>query len=126
MSRSMDCLQGRSFNSSKMCNLLQDTYSNFESRCKNHSMLFRRKSHTNYTELSKYLWCKRNENIRIDFNWSIGAHASPYKFRSYRCDLCLTEKFFIARSDPKLLLYNRAGLISKCRHRNKHVLSSVK
>ena len=35
-----------------------------------------------------------------------------------KCDLCLTEKMIIARSDPKKLLNKRTELVSKCRHRN--------
>ena len=44
----------------------------------------------------------------------------------YKCDLCLTEKMIIARSDPKKLLNKRTELICKCRHRNKFLLSNIK
>ena len=98
----------------------------FKSRYNNHTTSFQHKSCTINTELPKYLCHLRNENIRLDINWSVAAHASPYKYGCYSCDLCLTEKLFIARSDPKLLLNKINELTSKCRYRNKYLLSSVK
>ena len=41
-------------------------------------------------------------------------------------DLCLREKYVIARAHHKNLLNKRTGLISKCRHRNKYILKNIK
>ena len=41
-------------------------------------------------------------------------------------DLCLREKYVIARAYQKNLLNKRTGLISKCRHRNKYILKNIK
>ena len=42
------------------------------------------------------------------------------------CDLCLPEKMIVALADPKVLLNKRTELISKCRHKSKFILNSVK
>ena len=60
----------------------------------------------------------------LDNNLSREIHkkALPYQC----CDLCLSENFSIICTDPGSLLNKRTELISKCRHRNKFLLASVK
>ena len=70
-------------------------------------MPFRHKKRVNDTELSKYIWKLKEENADYNLQWSIKAYASPYKYRTRKCDLCLTEKMVIARPDPKKLLNKR-------------------
>ena len=98
----------------------------FELRYNNHTMVFRHKKRVNDTELSKYLWKLKEENADYNLQWSIKAYASPYKCGTRKCDLCLTEKMIIARSDLKKLLNKRTELVSKWRHRNKFLLSNIK
>ena len=98
----------------------------FKLRYNNHTMSFRHKKRVSDTELSKYLRNLKEENVNDNLQWSIKAYASPYKFRTRKCDFCLTEKMIIARSDPKKLLNKRRELISKCRHRNKFLVSNIK
>ena len=62
--------------------------------------------------MSKYLRELKEENVDYNLQWSIKAYASPYTWGTGKCDLCLTEKMIIARSDPKKLL--NGELISKC------------
>ena len=57
--------------------------------------------------------------------WSIAAYAPPYRCGTRRCDLCITEKYIIARADQKHL-NKSAEFISKCRHRNKFLLKNIK
>ena len=98
----------------------------FKLRYNYHTMSFRHKKRVNDTELSKYLWKLKEENADYNLQWSIKVYASPYKCGTRKCDLCLTEKMIIARSDPKKLLNKRRGLVSKCSHRNKFLLSNIK
>ena len=101
----------------------------FKLRYNNSTMSFRHKKSVNDTELSKlskYLWKLKEENADYNLLWNIEAYASPYKCGTRQCDLCLTEKMIIARSDPKKLLNKRTELVSKCRHRNKFLLSNIK
>ena len=98
----------------------------FKLRHNNHTMSFRHKKRVNDTELSKYLWKLKEENADYNLQWSIKAYASPYKCGTRKCDLCLTEKMIIARSDPRKLLNKRTELVSKCRYTNKFLLSNIK
>ena len=77
-------------------------------------MSFRHKKRVNDTELSKYLWTLKEENADYNLQWSIKAYASPCKCGTRKCDLRLTEKMIITRSDSKKLLNKRTGLVSKC------------
>ena len=61
------------------------------------------------TYFGKYLCMQRRINLAQDV-----------------CDLCLTEKYVIARADLEYLLNKRAEIISKCRHRNKYLIKNVK
>ena len=81
-------------------------------------MSFRHKKRVNDTELSKYLWTLKEENVDYNLQWSIKAYASPYKCGTRKCDLRLTEKMIITRSDPKKLLNKRTELVSKCEIQN--------
>ena len=64
-----------------------------------------------------------NKNYKVV--WCIVARAPPYKSGSGRYALCLTEKSVIVRASPKGLLNKRTELISKCRHRSKHLLCNI-
>ena len=98
----------------------------FKLSCNNHTMSFRDKKRVNNTELSKYLWKSKEENADDNLQWSIKLYESPCKCGARKFDLCLTEKIITARSDPKKLLYRRKELVSKCRHRNRFLLSDIK
>ena len=58
--------QQRQFQAEGKCAIYQGTGDgDFESRCKNHTMLFRHKKITNDTDLSKYLCHQRNEILDL-------------------------------------------------------------
>ena len=86
----------------------------FKTRFNNHTKSFRHEKHRNDTELSKLVWKLKDENKDYSLNWSITARASPYKNGAKYCDLCVTEKVIIVRSDPRGLINKRTELVSKC------------
>ena len=98
----------------------------FKTRFNNHTKSFRHEKHRNDTELSKLVWKLKDENKDYSLNWSIAARASPYKNGAKYCDLCVTEKVIIVRSEPRGLINKRTELVSKCRHRNKFLLRNLK
>ena len=102
------------------------TESTFKTRYANHQQSFRDSKYRKATALSSYIWSLKDEEKDYTLKWEILAQTSPYACGSRKCDLCLTEKFLIATTDQKNLLNSRAELISKCRHRNKYLLSSLK
>ena len=64
--------------------------------------------------------------ITYRINWNILKRING-KLNSRNCQLCLFEKYFIINSlDDKNLLNKRNEFITKYRHQNKYLLSSVK
>ena len=57
---------------------------------------------------------------------SVAAYDSAYRCGSRRCEICLTEKYVIAKTNHKNLLNKRTEIISKCRYRNKYILKISK
>ena len=55
--------------------------------------------------------------IVFNLDWEIAAYTLPDKCGTCRCNLCLTEKYFVIREDPLILLNIRTELISNCRHK---------
>ena len=98
----------------------------FKLRYNNHTMSFRHKKRVSDTELCKYLWKLKEENVDYNLQWSIKTYEFPYKCGTRKYDLRLTEKMIIARSYPRKLLNKRTELVSKCRHGNKFLLSNIK
>ena len=96
----------------------------FKSRFYNHTKSFRDRG--NETELSKYIWQLKDESKSYNRRWNMFMYATPYKYGTRRCDLCLTEKYVIARADQEHLLNKRTEIISKYRHRNKYLIKYVK
>ena len=100
------------------------TETTFKQRFNNHKASFKHAGKANQTALSKYIWSLRNDGTDYQVNWEILMRAPAYSNKSKRCDLCVTEKLLIATADKKVLLNKRSELLSKCRHKNKHRISS--
>ena len=94
----------------------------FQNRYNNQTNSFRNQGYENKTELSKHNWQLKRNGTESNLKWNIAAYATPYRCGTRRCDLCLTEKYIIARASQNNLLNKRTELISKCRHRNKNIL----
>ena len=95
------------------------TENEFKTRYNNHKASFRNKSLRNSTELSKYVWSLKDNNIDFEIAWQTIARAKPYCSANKRCNLCLTEKFIIIREPHRCTLNKRNELVSSCRHRGK-------
>ena len=102
------------------------TESDFKTRYHNHTHSFKHRKNIADTELSKYVWRLKDEDIPFNIKWNIAAKARTYEAGSSKCDLCLTEKLAIALADKNGLLNRRSEIISKCRHKNKFMLKKVK
>ena len=85
--------------------------------------------HTTYrdtpTELSKYVWELKNQNINYTIKWKLLKRAKPYNCASNRCNLCLWEKYFIICKPKMATLNKRNELVSACRHNKKFLLSNI-
>ena len=100
------------------------TENDFKTRYRNHTASFRNTTSRNSTELSKYVWSLKDNNINHVITWQIIARAKPYSSASKRCNLCLLEKFIIIREPHRCTLNKRNELVSCCRHRKKSLQRS--
>ena len=99
---------------------------NFKERSNNHTASFGNKSKEKSTELSKYIWELKDNNIQHNLKWCIASKSRPYVCGNRMRKLCLTEKLTIIKADPESLINTRDELVSKCRHTNKFTLKCFK
>ena len=99
---------------------------NFKNRYRNHTKSFRDPKYKHETTLSKFVW-EKNLGQEPDIKWTIVCKAFPYKSGQKYCDLCLTEKHFIAEENKKswTCLNARSDLTNRCVHKTKFKLSRV-
>ena len=86
----------------------------------------RNADHVQKTALSSYVWKCKNENLEPKISWSIKAKAYAMSSGGKQCDLCLTEKLTILMADPKSTLNKRDEIMTKCKHKRKYLLGTVK
>ena len=80
------------------------TENTFKDRFYKHRNSFKYESKANSTELSKHFWeMKRKDIEKPIIHWSVIDHAKPYQNGSKRCNLCLTEKYYILISPLDLV-----------------------
>ena len=97
----------------------------FKKRWYAHRGSFRNEQQQSETTLSSHIWdAGLNPDPRIQ--WKILARATPYNKGGRHCDLCLTEKLWIAEtSNNPAYLNQRSELAVRCRHRRKHLLAPL-
>ena len=98
------------------------TATEFKTRWRNHQMSFKHENKKNDTELSKYLWQLKEKKKDFTITWKILAKARAYTTLTKRCNLCISEKFFIISKPHMATLNKRNELVSTCRHRRKYIL----
>ena len=101
------------------------TATSFKSRYANHKASFNIESKRNATELSKHIWDLKDNNLDYAIKWSILCRAPHYSNTTKRRNLCIAEKFFILCKPENATLNKRNELVSKCRHKDKFLLSNV-
>ena len=101
------------------------TESDIKLRLANHKHSFRNKKLRNATRLSAYIHELQDRNTQWDVKWKIQAKSNPYKCGTRKCNLCLTEKYEILRSDPNVTLNKRTEIANKCQHCFKHKLCNL-
>jgi hypothetical protein len=67
----------------------------FKTRYTNHKTSFNNYEKRHSTELCKYIWNLKNNNISFSIRWKILKRAKSYCNASKRCNLCIWEKYFI-------------------------------
>ena len=98
----------------------------FKERWNGHKSSFRDPEQQHSTSLSTYLTKCKNEGLDTKVTWSIKAKAHPLSSGGKLCDLCLTEKLTILMADPKSTLNKVDEIMTKCKHKRKYLLGTVK
>ena len=98
----------------------------FKERYYKHKSSFQDPEQQNSTSLSTYLSKCVNDGLDPKISWSIKARAHPMLSGGKICDLCLLEKVTILMADPRVTLNKRDEIMSKCMHKRKYLLGSVK
>lgn len=98
------------------------TATEFKTRWRNHQMSFKHENKRNDTELSKYLWKLKEKKVAFTISWKILTRARAYSNLTKRCNLCITEKFFIICYPQMASLNKRSELVSSSRHQRKYIL----
>ena len=102
------------------------TENSFKSRYAGHLSSFKDKKRKNATALSEHIWKLKEQNVQYSIKWKIISKAKPYSTSNKLCNLCTEEKYFIIYKPDMSSLNKRNELMSACRHRKKHLLSSYK
>ena len=100
------------------------TATSFKARFANHKASFKSKQKRNNTELSKHIWELKDNNLNYAIKWKILSRASHYSNKTKKCNLCLSEKFYILCIQNTASL-NKSELLSKWRHKDKFLLKSL-
>ena len=98
----------------------------FKSRYRNHLTTFRNCEKRTSTELSKHIWMLKDSNKQFTISWTIMCHANPYNSTTRKCNLCLSEKYFIICKPHLATLNKKSELLNTCRHKSQFLLKSLK
>jgi hypothetical protein len=101
------------------------TDNTFKTRYNGHNCSFRNREKRNSTTLSQYVWELKDNNTPYTIKWKVIARSSAYSPSTKKCNLCLTEKYFIICKPQIATLNNRNELASDCRHKRRHLLCNM-
>ena len=96
----------------------------FKTRWNNHKNECKLPHKKKATCLSKYIWQLKREETDYTINWSVACIASPYSRETKKCLLCVMEKTLIALQDNGRGLNRRREILTKCWHKDKHLLAN--
>ena len=100
------------------------TENKFKTRYNQHTSSFRLSHKSSATSLSEHIWKLKESNTDPTVTWKILEKAQLYSPTSGKCNLCTTEKAYIAYTHPSL--NKQRELFSTCPHRRKHLISNLK
>jgi len=98
----------------------------FKKRYYDHREALNNRMSKKQTTLSKHCWELKDQNVKHSIKWSIKEKAAAYTGGAAYCDLCLNEKLVILMANPRTTLNSRQEIMSKCRHKSKYSLASIK
>ena len=85
---------------------------------------FRYTEKRTHTALAGHIWDLKDKGIQFTVEWKFLKQVASYSPTSEKCNLCLTEKYFIIFERDGATLNQRSEFTSACRHRAKFLLKS--
>ena len=95
----------------------------FKQRLYNHRASFKHKEKRDNTELAKHVWKIKESGGSFDLKWEIVEKVPQMNHAEAKCNLCLTEKFYILTNKAPGMLNKRSELKSRCTHLKKFFLN---
>ena len=99
------------------------TSTSFKTRLNNHLSSIRNPDSKQKTTLSSYCVKLDRERKKYHLSHKILARAKPYTVHAGRCNLCNTEKLYIAQAPKWTTLNTRNEIVQKCPHKRQLLLS---
>ena len=100
----------------------------FKLRYNNHVNSFINPKKKHSTSLATYIWNLNGRGVDNNISWEKVCLAMPYKRGDRYCQLCLSEKVFIARANMvetrEEALNMRSEIMARCRHIFPHLLNN--
>ena len=100
------------------------TGNKFKTRYYQHRHDFATPGNKDKTELSKYIWKQKDNNIAYDLRWKIIRQVRKIENGNKTCRLCISEAAEILKG-KKGQLNKRTEIMNKCRHKNKFLLKNL-
>ena len=102
------------------------TGNTFKERFTQHKCSFNNLKYSHDTTLSKYIWKLKEEQVNFEISWSIVCKSRAYSPASGKCNLCITEIYYILYKSEMASLNHRSEIMGFCKHRDKWKLEKVK
>ena len=102
------------------------TGTTFKERYATHRSSFKLEHKISETELSKYIWSLKKQNIIYKVRWKILDRARTYSPVSKICQLCTLERYYLIRRTDLWSLNSNTEFGFHCKHKRFKLLSHLK
>ena len=93
------------------------TSTTFKERLANHDKSFNHLKYSTETELSKFIWKLKEDQVGYNINWRIVDRAPTFNPITRVCKLCTLEKYYIVYQPNSATLNHHDEIFKPCPHR---------
>ena len=102
------------------------TDNKLKDRIGHHYTDFKHEKYKNSTTLSNYIWQLQKENIAFQIEWEFVEKSKTRGKDDKFCQLCISEKKWIARLSMEERINSNSEFVTKCPHKRKYKLARIK
>ena len=99
------------------------TKNTFKNRLAKHTNSFKYSEKRVASGLAGHVWSLKDRKIDYSIRYSLLNRAKMFRRGDRRCELCITEKAYIAKQPPGEL-NKRSEVLNRCKHRDEHLLQN--